>query len=782
MGASWSGIFGTVDNKSTRQILDTILKRLITETDMRDMYGLADPAVCKKFIIFGTKAFNKLFVKVKLNKKTDGTLFFQQLRGLAEQNPEAKEQQENCKKLAFFYVRIFQIYAAIALSIFDSNLPDVELSQRSVQQAPYKTGAQFFNPQTGFKGFSKDGSQGLFGQSQGFMQKGGELESSTTNSTSWKAAFFLDPNDTNVQQYSLLNKYLVVSKDNLGQPSLSVEPKFTGSNGSIFINYNELYEEYVEPTATGTGTATATATATVQGRRTPKNLVADGLPLVCSIRVQGITVEIKATLKIHQNKTEFEVDTISGADTTFTTFKRAASIINGYFMTGDTKHFTEYILQQLIEQYNDKNKITFNALDFLSTHDVLAVDNQIRDSYFSVLKRQGERPELLVVEYAPDEPMKITADSSKVKIKIQMILEIVPKKQTTALKRYDVKLHFKNVKTSPSELEDIFNIYETYSDHGGFKHATFTTGEKDTGVPIQEGYRGSIGAFLQRTIESILNNRDKVTDLAPYSVRGDLQYRRGMPEPYNSDSMDAEFRIKSIWKALAKDPPIKAHCMARALQLLNLSAIKGDSNGAYSRVCFTSEKEFSLLQDGSLPVPGKKVTDAPGINALAMLFVNVIDKSADAIKGSEEYKEFRTKFKRTFEKYEENYVKEGNTPPPTLDGIVDKAMPFCQDHQNQRINLDANTTYQLRLKVNELQNRQAAHVRGAMYILFKLFNEKEIRAGRFELSDYVWQEGTDALAQLTVETRDLLMAYYTDCEKTYKDGLYILYDKFKVDK
>ena len=131
---------------------------------------------------------------------------------------------------------------------------------------------------------------------------------------------------------------------------------------------------------------------------------------------------------------------------------------------------------------------------------------------------------------------------------------------------------------------------------------------------------------------------------------------------------------------------------------------------------------------------------------------------------------------RNYEKYEDNFQKEGDTVPTNLTKVTDQVMPFCKDHQNERISLNSNMTSQLRSKVNDLQYRQNQHVSNSMYILFKLFNEREIRAGRFELSDYVWQGGTDALQKIAIEAKDLLADYYTDCEKTYKDGLYILYN------
>jgi hypothetical protein len=233
-------------------------------------------------------------------------------------------------------------------------------------------------------------------------------------------------------------------------------------------------------------------------------------------------------------------------------------------------------------------------------------------------------------------------------------------------------------------------------------------------------------------------------------------------------------RIADIWKALAKDPPVKPHCMARAMQLLNLAAIRGDTSTGFSRACNT---KFTLVKDGSLPEAGKSITSSYGIKALAMLFINAIDSSADKLKGSEQYRDFRIKFKRYFEKYEDTY--EEPRDPGTIDGIKERIMPFCEGHLEDSISLDANMTSQLRSKVYELQNRQAQHVSNCMGILFRLFDQKEIRAGRFALSDYVWQDGTDALAAITVETRDLLMAYYSDCEKTYKDGLFILYNNYK---
>ena len=781
MGASWSSIFGIGDNKSTRQILDTILKRLITETDMRDMYGLADKEVCKKFVVFGTKAFNKLFVKVKLNNKPDGTLFFQQLRGLGDQNPDSDRQLANCKQLASFFVGIFQIYAAIALSIFDSAMPDIDVSAKSVQQASYKSGVKFYNPLSAFKGFSREGVPSAWGQ-QGVMQaqRGGAF--TKASESRW---FYINDSDA---PYNILNKYLTLPDSpelEANDTHFPIESKFTTPYGEMSIHHTALYEDYDENAETATATATATGipappTTANYTRKVKADLRTKGVPFVADVVIgrDREPIQVTAILKLTTNASsniEMEVTNIQdSSNTKYTHFQHvlSTSISNGLLMIKNM-HFPAYILQEIAKQYNDQNKIPFNALDFFLKYGVVDGSNQIRDSDFNVTGPEENDPEMLEVEYSPKEAVKLTSEDAKRRIKIQMKLEVGPIQRKTEREnyKYDVRLHLTNVKASHSEIEDIFTIYDTY-ERGGYKHAIFSTGPNNAGVPIQEGYQSSIGAFLQRSILAILNSRDRTPDLSPYSVRGDLRYRQGMPEPYNSESMPAEFRIKDIWKALAKDPPIKPHCMARALQLLNLDAIKGNSNGAFSRVCFTDKDKFALIGDGSLPTPGQNITSAVGVKALSMLFLKAIDTSADRLKHEAQY----IKFKRQFEKYEDNFQKEGDTVPTNLTKVTDQVMPFCKDHQNERISLNSNMTSQLRSKVNDLQYRQNQHVSNSMYILFKLFNEREIRAGRFELSDYVWQGGTDALQKIAIEAKDLLADYYTDCEKTYKDGLYILYN------
>jgi hypothetical protein len=69
-----------------------------------------------------------------------------------------------------------------------------------------------------------------------------------------------------------------------------------------------------------------------------------------------------------------------------------------------------------------------------------------------------------------------------------------------------------------------------------------------------------------------------------------------------------------------------------------------------------------------------------------------------------------------------------------------------------------------------------------MGILFELFDEGAVRAGRIEISKYVEQNGMVAVNQIAERARNLLADYYGNCENKYKEGLMLLYNRHEADK
>jgi hypothetical protein len=237
MGSSWSSTFSTPGTPETKQILNTILKRLITEVDMRDMYSLADPKMCKEYIVVATSALTKLFATIRIDKGPDGTLLFQKIKGIQEKNPDPQLQQQRCKELAFFFIRIFQIYAAISLSIMDSELPASDPIDIMKPKEMRRKGVVFIRPEEGFKGFpqkSRGWLSGLLGQDS---QVGGDLQNPRDATAAGN--FYLDP--ARAGAYRILNLFLLVPNDRNSQESMH----FQTSNRvtlNMAVDQNTLYD------------------------------------------------------------------------------------------------------------------------------------------------------------------------------------------------------------------------------------------------------------------------------------------------------------------------------------------------------------------------------------------------------------------------------------------------------------------------------------------------------------------------------------------------------------
>ena len=121
------GFFSTPGSDKPSEVLNFILREMFRRSDLTDIYSLADKSRCSSYVIAGADALESLFVKIRMypDKGEEGTYLFQRVDGLKSgmpQNMKAK-QREYCMELSFFFIRIFQIFGALSLSMFDSSLP-----------------------------------------------------------------------------------------------------------------------------------------------------------------------------------------------------------------------------------------------------------------------------------------------------------------------------------------------------------------------------------------------------------------------------------------------------------------------------------------------------------------------------------------------------------------------------------------------------------------------------------------------------------------------------------
>ena len=151
-GGFFNSLFGisiqTVQqSRDTSDLLNKILRWMLSESSLLDFYALASTDECKNYVVFTAKNLNELFNKINVhpvrdsegsisfgyfleptvassNSLTgdDSQLYFRSLKDLKDRKGTYEvKQQELCYDIAFYYIRILQVFAALSLSVLDTD-------------------------------------------------------------------------------------------------------------------------------------------------------------------------------------------------------------------------------------------------------------------------------------------------------------------------------------------------------------------------------------------------------------------------------------------------------------------------------------------------------------------------------------------------------------------------------------------------------------------------------------------------------------------------------------
>ena len=117
----------------TQTLVNRIFNWMMNEIEIQDLLKLSNPNECKKYIFFTKRALDKIFDQIEVQPKIGpkNTLYFESIKNLAEfgdqtvaKNPKLRELKElrdsNCLYLAYYIVRIFQVFGALSLSVIDA--------------------------------------------------------------------------------------------------------------------------------------------------------------------------------------------------------------------------------------------------------------------------------------------------------------------------------------------------------------------------------------------------------------------------------------------------------------------------------------------------------------------------------------------------------------------------------------------------------------------------------------------------------------------------------------
>jgi hypothetical protein len=302
-------------------------------------------------------------------------------------------------------------------------------------------------------------------------------------------------------------------------------------------------------------------------------------------------------------------------------------------------------------------------------------------------------------------------------------------------------------------------------DFTGFGAQKVFKANSDSADPLND--KGEkIPAYLQRRFDVLLQPAKSGKGRV-----GTRYTREGLPKPYVLPGVPDLLRIDGLWNALIKTPPVKAHCVARALQLLSVAGIRGDATApAFSSICNT---RFQLVVDHSLPGLGQPIVEEYGIAAMASLFIDGLQNNMPLVTNGPKYQEFLKRLNMAFY----GFKTLEDTQQPGEMGDIDE-QPLEQLCVGQGIiQVEPARRNRIRSLALELISRQKQHYNGVMNLIYRLFDGNKVKAGLFEINPSIMAGGLEAVNRVATDARELLITYYTDCEDTYKKGVILIQEQ-----
>jgi len=256
-----------------------------------------------------------------------------------------------------------------------------------------------------------------------------------------------------------------------------------------------------------------------------------------------------------------------------------------------------------------------------------------------------------------------------------------------------------------------------------------------------------------------------------------------------------ELRLARIIQNLTKTKPL-GHCLARALQLLQNTPLKGEQ--AVSYICkakffeqSVSSTSNSKISRSGIPEAGASLDTSPGLASLSQLFYDtVLIGTPKIVIGSmprdnkmsslELYMEFMKKIGRLFG--DDVF----NTKMPSQD-LIKSGLKSIKNKRDQQIckGMPDNITIPAPIVgnvydvVNQLYKIQISHASECGKIIKSLFDivqDKTTGKHKISLSENIINKGFPEIDRINYEARNVLVNYYSNCEMTYLKGMKIILD------
>ena len=227
-------------------------------------------------------------------------------------------------------------------------------------------------------------------------------------------------------------------------------------------------------------------------------------------------------------------------------------------------------------------------------------------------------------------------------------------------------------------------------------------------------------------------------------------------------------RTDELLRGLKKVPKPLAHCVARSLQLLNIDALATARlpTEVKTSICKT---KFDAAQ-GGLPDIGAYIVSSPGITALHQLFYDKLASGKPAM-SEQSAASYQTFVKAMAEQFGEN----PSSPTVHLGSVINKIDKACASGTPSKRDKvltvrDPNAIRLGQQAVQALWKFQINHDKKVLEILSKLIVVSKLPTGgvKIGLNPLILKTGNPGVAIIAQEARELLVAYYKNCETAFR--------------
>lgn len=691
---------GTILTKTqtTTYVMNHILEYILKNADISDIISLASDEGCKKWVVVAESKIKDVFKKFDILKKSgvqlstdkdkQGSVYYQKISEL-EKSSQSDLKSNYCKVLAFYYIRLFQIVGALALSIQDSTLPTRDyIGTKSLidKKVDIKSSTNPLIPEKKplFKWFGGaiDGYE--------FMNSYLEVKDISNNE------YFFLPAKQQIYDYNQ-KKYVDKSRDKLE---------------SLLVDEDKQASKYIF-------------------RHTVMNIRFDFTRKGNRIIIDNIFKEGSQLLNAKIKK-ESSVQT------------------NGSLRIDETRQdLYDYIMDvyKTIKELSQSNTINIlKQLRYLDTNSNDTI-SRIRGTSITISKMELKNPNPIFM-YSVEKVIS----GKKILIEFKFNLIISKDKDFYSIS-------FKNLFTPSKDFiipDDAKKSIEGRVTNFRLdnNYTMKSVSNSDVDPDELKSNRQDIPTFLQKKFDKLTNTVVQNIEL------GIGKLKEGYQQPTIDTKVDELLKYTELWSKLSSDSPVKSFCVARALQLLNLSGLSQNIPDSIKPLVY--DTKFELIDNKSLPKPLDPITSIISFKALDNLYKSPTGILGTITKEPTDYlpddktretslRDLIQSFGQTANSLSAVLEESGNLDTP----ILDKK----QDSEKIRI---------LREKAKTLFQKQFDHTNAVLKLLKKIFN---INGSIITLNTSLASQGIRGLETIAQEARDLLSAYYAGCQTTYAEGV-----------